>query len=128
MNTKQARFADEYVVDNNATQAAIRAGYSPDTAYSQGQRLLKHVEVARAIASKSQKVAGRLELTAELVLNGLMDIALNGEREANRVRSFELLGKHLSLFTDRLEVTQVPDASLVRSWIDSLEADIASNA
>lgn len=127
MNTKQASFAREYAVDNNATQAAIRAGYSPETAYSQGQRLLKHVEVSKAIATTTQKVATRLELTAELVLNGLMDIALNGEREANRVRSFELLGKHLALFADRLEITQMPDPALVKQWIDALEADLVPN-
>lgn len=117
-------------MDNNATQAAIRAGYSPDTAYSQGQRLLKHVEVSQAIASTEQKTTTRLLLTAELVLTGLLDIALHGEREANRVRSFELLGKHLALFADRLEITQIPDPALVRQWVEALEDDlnVPSNA
>jgi phage terminase small subunit len=124
VNPKQQRFVEEYVVDLNATQAAIRAGYSSDTAYSQGQRLLKHVEVAQAIADGSQKTTTRLQLTAELVLNGLLDIALHGEREANRVRSWELLGKHLALFADRLEITQVPSSDLVKQWIDALEADL----
>ena len=49
LTPKQARFVEEYLVDLNATQAAIRAGYSAKTAYSQGQRLLSHVEVRRAI-------------------------------------------------------------------------------
>ena len=40
-------FVDEYLVDLNATQAAIRAGYSEKTAYSIGQRLLKNVEVQK---------------------------------------------------------------------------------
>lgn len=44
LNAKQKQFYKEYVVDANATQSAIRAGYSKKTAYSQGQRLLKHVE------------------------------------------------------------------------------------
>jgi len=114
----------EYVVDLNATQAALRAGYSPKTAYSQGQRLLKDAEVASLIADKTQKTATRLELTAEMVLNGLMEIALHGEREANRVRSWELLGKHLALFADRLEVTQVPASDLVKQWVEALEADL----
>ena len=43
---KQKRFCDEYLIDTNATQAAIRAGYSEKTAYSIGQRLLKDVEVS----------------------------------------------------------------------------------
>lgn len=49
MNDRQQRFVEEYLLDLNATQAAIRAGYSAKTAYSQGERLLKHAEVQRAI-------------------------------------------------------------------------------
>lgn len=45
LTAKQQRFCDEYLIDLNATQAAIRSGYSEKTAYSQGQRLLKNVEV-----------------------------------------------------------------------------------
>ena len=45
MTEKRKRFAEEYLFDFNATQAAIRAGYSERTAYSIGQRLLKDVEV-----------------------------------------------------------------------------------
>lgn len=127
MNPKQEAFAREYVVDSNATQAAIRAGYSPKTAYAQGSRLLTYVEVRAAVQQQREQRALDVELTADVVLSGLLDIALHGNVDSARVRAFELLGKHLSLFTDRLEVTQVPDASLVRSWIDSLEADIASN-
>jgi len=124
LNLKQRRFAEEYVVDHNATQAAIRAGYSEHTATEQGSRLLTNVHVQRWIADHTQKVTTRLELTAELVLGGLMEIALHGEREANRVRSFELLGKHLALFTDKLEVSQVPDAELVSQWVEAMEADL----
>jgi hypothetical protein len=49
---KQQRFVEEYTVDFNATQAAIRAGYSERTAYSQGQRLLKDVEIDAAIQQR----------------------------------------------------------------------------
>jgi len=52
MNAQQRAFADEYLKDFNATQAAIRAKYSEKTAYSQGQRLLKHVEVAEYIEAR----------------------------------------------------------------------------
>lgn len=127
MNNRQTLFAKEYAVSLNATQAAIKAGYSEHTAAEQGSRLLTNVQVQKAIEASTQKVATRLELTAELVLNGLLDIALNGEREANRVRSFELLGKHLSLFTDRLEITQMPDRDLVQQWVEALTADVAAD-
>ena len=50
LNEKQKRFCDEYVIDYNATQSAIRAGYSEKTAYSIGQRMLKKVEIQKQIA------------------------------------------------------------------------------
>ena len=68
INEKQRRFAEEYVVDLNATQAATRAGYSEKTAYSQGQRLLKHVEVAALIERLMEKKRQRIDLTADRVL------------------------------------------------------------
>jgi phage terminase small subunit len=49
LTPKQARFVEEYLVDLNAKQAAIRAGYSPKTAEVQGCRLLRNVQVAAAI-------------------------------------------------------------------------------
>ncbi len=75
LNEKQARFADEYLVDLNATQAAIRAGYSAKTAYSQGVRLLKHVEVARLIAEGQAKRAERVEISKTAVLQRWWEIA-----------------------------------------------------
>lgn len=60
LNKRQARFVDEYLIDLNATQAAIRAGYSEKTAHSQGPRLLEYVDIAKEIF-KAQK--DRSELT-----------------------------------------------------------------
>ncbi|WP_151038950.1 terminase small subunit [Mycobacterium tuberculosis] len=68
LNDKQARFVAEYLKDPNATQAAIRAGYSPKTAYAQGCRLLKHAEVQQKLAVKTEKMMGKLEISAERVL------------------------------------------------------------
>ena len=56
MNAKQKKFCDEYLIDCNATQAAIRSGYSEKTAYAIGQRLLKKVEVQKYIAELMEKV------------------------------------------------------------------------
>lgn len=67
LNPKQARFVTEYMLDLNATQAAIRAGYSPATAYSQGGRLLKHVEVCAAIAERQEAAAEKHEVTIESI-------------------------------------------------------------
>lgn len=71
LTTKQQRFIEEYTVDWNATQAAIRAGYSQATAYSQGQRLLKNVEIAEAIDKRIQE----LTLTADQLLKMQSEIA-----------------------------------------------------
>jgi phage terminase small subunit len=67
LTPKQQRFIKEYLVELNATQSAIRAGYSAKTAYSAGQRLLKHVDVARGIAEAQQKHAEKCEITLDLL-------------------------------------------------------------
>ena len=56
LNNRQKAFISEYIKDKNATQAAIRAGYSEKTAYSQGQRLLKKAEIKSAIDDLFEKV------------------------------------------------------------------------
>lgn len=75
MTAKQQRFVAEYLVDLNATQAAIRCGYSPKTAYAQGSRLLKHVEVAAAVAKGQDKAVTKAELSAQRVLEELGRLA-----------------------------------------------------
>ena len=72
---RQARFVAEYLIDLNATRAAIRAGYSEKTAYSQGQRLLKKVEIASQIADNTGKRLERLEISADRVLQELAKLA-----------------------------------------------------
>ena len=57
LTERKRRFVKEYLIDLNATQAAIRAGYSEKTAYSQGQRLLKDVEINGLIQKEQQKRA-----------------------------------------------------------------------
>lgn len=68
LNEKQLRFCQEYVIDLNATQAAIRAGYSKKTAYSQGQRLLKHDEVQERIQEIKEERGRRCEVSQDRVL------------------------------------------------------------
>ena len=75
LNPKQERFVQEYLIDMNATQAAIRAGYSEKTAYSQGQRLLKHGELAARLAQKQDALSTKLDVTAERVIDELAMLA-----------------------------------------------------
>jgi phage terminase small subunit len=85
MTPKQAIFVKEYLVDLNATQAATRAGYSAKTAYSAGQRLLKHVDVAAALASAMEKRAAKLDITAERVLGELALIGFANMQDYVRI-------------------------------------------
>lgn len=73
LNEKQQRFVDEYLVDLNATQAAIRAGYSKKTAYQQGHELLKHPEVEQAISAAKAERAERTEITKDMVVQELWE-------------------------------------------------------
>lgn len=84
LTAKQARFVEEYLIDLNATQAAIRAGYSEKTAKSQGQRLLTNVDVAAAIAKAQERRSVRTGITQERVLNELAKIAFADIRKAVR--------------------------------------------
>ena len=67
MSPKQEKFCSEYLVDLNATQAAIRAGYSNRTAYSIGQRLLKDVEIQNRISNIRKTEYKKTIMTAEEV-------------------------------------------------------------
>ena len=65
LTPKQQRFVSEYLKDQNATQAAIRAGYSAGTAKQQGSRLLTNAAIARAVNKAQKRVAVKSEITAE---------------------------------------------------------------
>lgn len=106
LNPKQQRFVDEYLIDLNATQAAIRAGYSPRTAKQQGQRLLTNADVAAAVERARALRSERCELTQDYVVKGLMcEAELTGEGSSHsaRVQAYHLLGKHLGMFKEKVE-------------------------
>lgn len=71
---KRLRFVEEYLVDLNGSQAAIRAGYSPGTAKVTASRLLTDDNVERAISDLRAKMSAKLELTAERVLSEIARI------------------------------------------------------
>ena len=115
LTEKQKRFVAEYLVDLNATQAAIRAGYSEKTAYSQGQRLLKNVEIRTAVHNASKNRESRTEITQDKVLNELGKVAFANAADytdatlkySNKLRALELLGKHLGLFDGKNQTQEV---------------------
>jgi phage terminase small subunit len=127
LTAKQERFCLEYVVDFNATQAAIRAGYSENAASEIGYENLRKPQIVNHLAGLQAEDATKTQLTREFVIEGLMEIAAFAKVPSARVRAFELLGKHQGMFTDRLEITQVPDSALVAEWIDAIKSDVDSN-
>lgn len=80
MNERQKRFADEYIKSGNATESALKAGYSEKTSYSIGQRLLKNVEVKAYIDEQVEKIRDETIMDAKEALAILSSIA-RGERE-----------------------------------------------
>lgn len=106
LTAKQARFKDEYLIDNNATQAAIRAGYSKKTAKSQGQRLLTNVDVAAAIKVGQKDIAKRNGLTIDDILDELEEarkIAQAEGKGAPMVAASMGKAKLLGLIVDKAE-------------------------
>jgi len=87
LTAKQARFVDEYMVDLNATQAAIRAGYSAKTAADIGRQLLRKTPVAGAIAERQRAVSERTGVTAERVIEELAKIGFANMQDYMRVGS-----------------------------------------
>lgn len=148
LTPKQLRFVEEYLVDLNATQAAIRAGYSAKTAGQIGERLLKKVEIQQALSDGMKKREQRTEITQDMVVAELAKIAFSDQRKVmmwgpsgvklrdseslaeddaaivsevsetitaaggslklkthDKVKALELLGKHLGMFKDKVEIT-----------------------
>jgi phage terminase small subunit len=74
LTDKQQRFVDEYLIDLNATQAAIRSGYSERTAEQQASRLLRNVKVRAEVAKRQNAIAAKLEITQERIATELAKI------------------------------------------------------
>lgn len=133
LTPKQQRFVEEYLIDLNATQAAIRAGYSEKTANEQGSRLLANVSISEAIAEAQAKREERTQITQDYVLSNIQKViercmqqeavqARDGSplliegpegdlaclfefKENGALKGLELLGKHLGMFKDKIEHT-----------------------
>ncbi len=90
MENKQDRFVEEYLIDLNATQAAIRAGYSPKTADRQGCRLLKNAKIARAIAIAEADRSKRTGINQDRVIRELAKVAFADVSRALNTQSGEI--------------------------------------
>jgi phage terminase small subunit len=147
VNARQQRFVDEYLVDLNATQAAIRAGYSEKRANAIGYDLLTNTDIQTAIDAALAERSKRTEVTADRVVKELARIAFVDTRQIfewgpggvtlrpsheltddeaaivaevsettgkdgssikakrfDKLKALELLGRHLGMFSDKVEV------------------------
>ena len=78
-------FVQAYIANgHNATQAAITAGFSAKTAYSQGQRLLKHVEISGQLADMAREAGNAAGLTVERVLEEVRRLSFSDPRKLFR--------------------------------------------
>jgi phage terminase small subunit len=130
LTDKQQRFVAEYLIDLNATQAAIRAGYSSGTAKEIGYENLTKPHIAQAIQAAVNQRTERTQVDADYVLRTIVD-TIERCKQAEPVRDrdgeatgeykfdagavlkgAELLGKHLKLFTDKTELTGAGGAPL----------------
>lgn len=145
MTPKQQRFVEEYLIDLNATQAAIRAGYSERTANEQGARLLAKVSISDAITDAKTERSKRVELTQDWVLDRLM---ANAERAMQAVPvvnkdgavieyrydgavangALNLLGKHLGMFTEKIEHTGKDGGPIQSQAIGATDTERAERA
>lgn len=108
LTPKQRRFIDEYLIDLNATQAAIRAGYSEKTAYSIGVQLLKKLEIQVEIQKRRNRLQSKLEITQERVLQELAAIAFANGADYAKVVNTGLLPTVEMIPTDELPPEKLP--------------------
>ena len=124
MTSKQKRFADEYLIDCNATQAAIRAGYSEKTANEQGTRLLANVSIRAYIDAALEKMHNEKTADAQEVLEYLTSVMRGQHTEQilqlcgdgyqkivnievaakERLKAAELIGKRFGIFKDGIDL------------------------
>lgn len=84
LTARQQRFVDEYLIDLNATQAAIRAGYSQKTARQIGNRMLTNVDIQAATSKRMGERSSRVEITQDMVLKELAKIGFSDIRKVVR--------------------------------------------
>jgi len=122
LTVRQARFVEEYLVDGNGMQAAIRAGYSPRSAKQLGSKVLGMPLVQVALAARQAGLGAEHRVDAGWVLDRLREVAERclqavpvrdrsaretGEWTFNAsgaTRALELIGKHLGMFSERIDV------------------------
>lgn len=123
LTEKQKRFCEEYLIDLNATQAAIRAGYSSKTASRIAIELLNKTHVSKYLTELMRKRSESTKITSEQVVKELEKIAFSDAEITGKekMKALELLGKHLGMFQN-----QTSDENKVLEKLDEVLGGIKS--
>ena len=119
LTDKQKMFCKEYMIDLNATQACIRAGYSKKTAKVIGSQNLSKLNIQEEITKLMKKREDKVELTAEKVLKDIERVrekAEDSDQYNVSLKASELQGKHLAMFTEKQKIEgelRVPQLNIV---------------
>lgn len=108
LTPKQQRFVEEYLVDLNATQAAVRAGYSAKTAHAIGRENIHKPAIAAALQAQRQALSERTGRTVEVIMAEIQRIGDQAEVIGDwtpALKARELEAKHLGAFTERVQLT-----------------------
>ena len=123
---KQERFVEEYLVDLNASAAALRAGYKPSAAGWMGSKNLRTPLIKKAIDAKRARVTARLEVSAARTLEELAKIAYHELRPQkitapDKLSALDKIARHLGMFRDRLEHTGPDGGPIVTTELSDIE-------
>ena len=142
---KQERFCQEYIVDYNGAQAAVRAGYAANSARKTASRLLTNADILARVRELQREQTARLALTQDYVLQQLVDTYrccrepepvlvydpdAGGMVESGKyqfdskgaLRALELIGKHLGMYQDKLKLDAKLDTGQLGKVLEQLGA------
>lgn len=140
---KQERFCQEYIVDYNGTQAAVRAGYAANSARKTASRMLTNADILARVRELQREQTARLALTQDYVLQQLVDTYrccrepepvlvydpdAGGMVESGKyqfdskgaLRALELIGKHLGMYQDKLRLDAKLDTGQLGKVLEQL--------
>jgi len=121
LSDKRQAFCREYMIDHNATQAAIRAGYSRKSAQAQGSRLLSNAMVKQRIAEQQAKAVTRNSLDVDQVIQMLLDDRAEAgdlKQMGPKVRAGELIGRTIGAFVDKVDTVHIKTPDQVLDQLD----------
>lgn len=144
ITSKQERFCQEYIIDYNGAQAAVRAGYAENSARKTASRMLTNADILARVRELQREQTARLALTQDYVLQQLVDTYrccrepepvmvydadAGGMVESGKyqfdskgaLRALELIGKHLGMYQDKLKLDAKLDTGQLGKVLEQLE-------